>query len=34
MRFTQQPITSPVVNVGPYGWPVPEEQKEWPSSPW
>jgi hypothetical protein len=33
-KLTQHPITSPVVKVGPYVLPVPEQQKEWPSSPW
>lgn len=34
IKLTQQPITSPVVNVGPYIWPWPEQQNELPSSPW
>jgi len=33
-RLRQQPMTSPVVNVGPYGCAGPEEQNELPSSPW
>jgi hypothetical protein len=34
IRFKQHPTVSPVVNVGPYGWPFPDEQKECPSSAW
>lgn len=34
MKLTPQPITSPVVNVGPYAFPVLWQQKDFPSSPW
>ena len=33
-RLNPQPTTSPVVKVGPYGWPVPEQLKTHPSSAW
>lgn len=34
MKLTPQPITSPVVKVSPYAFPVLWQQKDFPSSPW
>lgn len=33
IKLTPHPIISLVVNVGPYGCPFPDDEKEFPSSP-